>query len=213
MKYLALAALAATTTLGGVAVAAQKSAPLKADVNGDGAISRAEFIARADARFARLDTDRNGTLSGAEHRFGHRIHGKRARFMGAQDMPDGQPGAGRGAMLQRFDADRDGKLSRAEFAAQANQRWSRLDANGNGKIDEDERRGRGMAALTDRASFDKQTEARFARVDANGDGFIDAAEAQAIARGMRAGPRADRRAAPGAKSDPIITTAPTPSDD
>lgn len=40
----------------------------QADANGDGAITRAEFDAAIAARFARMDTDGNGTVTAEEHR-------------------------------------------------------------------------------------------------------------------------------------------------
>lgn len=49
-------------------------------------------------------------------------------------------------MLKRADTDGDGKISRAEYLAQADKRFARIDANGDGQITKDE-----LAAWTDRA--------------------------------------------------------------
>ena len=61
MRKLLFAAALAGTAIGGVAIAGQAGpgaggGMMRADTDGDGRISRAEFLARADARFARLDT-------------------------------------------------------------------------------------------------------------------------------------------------------------
>jgi Ca2+-binding EF-hand superfamily protein len=151
MKYLVAAAVAVGTIVSGVAASAQQSSTrLRADANGDGAVSRTEFVARAEARFARLDTDRNGTLSRDERRAGRPDRGRRMA-----------------GMIQRLDKDGDGKLSRAEFAAGAERRWSRMSA-------------RSGAAAPDRASFDQRIADRFSRLDRNGDGFVDQAELAAM---------------------------------
>lgn len=198
--YLIAAALMGATAIGGFAYATQAPTtapalkPLKGDTNGDGQISRAEFMARAQARFATLDVDKNGAISREERRD---ARSDRGHGHGKRD----------GGMLRRLDTDKDGRISRAEFAAQAATRFARMDANRDGTIDKTEMAamagprggmarggGRGMArgdadgkgALT-RAEFDRQSNARFARIDANGDGFIDAAERAAIGDAMRQG--------------------------
>ncbi len=51
----------------------------------------------------------------------------------AQDAP---PPGGRGMM--RADADGDGTITRAEFVAQATQRFDRMDVNRDGKLDKTE---------------------------------------------------------------------------
>lgn len=83
---------------------------MRADSNGDGAISRAEATALADQRFAMMDTNKDGTLT-ADERTG--------------------PGA---RMLERADRDGDGKVTKAEYDAAALQRFTRMDANGDGTI-------------------------------------------------------------------------------
>lgn len=108
----------------------------RADADGDGKVSRDEFIkARTTAleqAFARMDTDGDGKLDEKEVEAG----AAQARAMapagrGGFRRPDGErpqrPGAdrpqrpGAGAMaeqgFERMDADGDGKLSKEEFAA------------------------------------------------------------------------------------------------
>jgi len=141
MKKLFLAAALAGTMLGGAAIAGQDApAPqgrgggmmMRADTNGDGTISRAEFTAQAEARFARMDKNGDG-------------------FITADEM-SGRGGRGPGGGLMAADTNGDGKISRAEFMAQTNDRFAKLDSNGDGQISGDEmrammermREGRGM---------------------------------------------------------------------
>jgi len=75
-----------------------------------------------------------------------------------------------GPEAQRFDADRDGKLSPEEAKAmreeRAKERLRRIDTNGDGKISQPERKA---AADADRARRAKEA-------DTDGDGVISAAE-------------------------------------
>jgi hypothetical protein len=48
---------------------------------------------------------------------------------------DGPPPSLGGRMLERLDADGDGKITRAEFDAEAAQRFARMDRNGDGVVD------------------------------------------------------------------------------
>ncbi|MEO6214536.1 MAG: hypothetical protein ABIO86_00780, partial [Sphingomonas sp.] len=125
MKKLFLAAALAGTMLGGAAIASQDAPQgrgggmmMRADTSGDGNISRAEFTARAEARFARMDKNGDG-------------------FVTADEM-SGRGGRGRGGGLMSADTDQDGKISRAEFMAQSTERFVKLDANGDGHISGDE---------------------------------------------------------------------------
>lgn len=191
-RKLLLAALA-VTAMGGAAIAADTMmaprGPMQADANKDGVVSRAEFFAAAETRFAkldangdrklsgeevkghggrmlrlgadrdgtisfeevaaatsarftRLDTDKDGKLTGAELKpIGGRMH----RFRAGQDDGPGMTG-GRGwrrgemgaMMLKRTDTDNDGRISRAEMRAQADERFDRMDANKDGFIDASE---------------------------------------------------------------------------
>lgn len=128
----------------------------KADANGDGFVTKAEMDAaratmkeksaerreeRREQRFAKLDTDKDGTLSKAEYsvrperkdgdRKGmHRGHGKHG-------MRHGGPMGG-GMWFERADANKDGKVSLAEASAGALAMFDRVDTNKDGTISPEE---------------------------------------------------------------------------
>lgn len=113
----------------------------RADLDGDGIVTEAEFIERAqdaptpEERFAKRDRNGDGVLTQDEMRRGH--DGKRS-------------GKHRGkGMRERFnttDTDGDGRLSEAEFLARADDRpspsdlFAKMDANGDGELTSDEMR-------------------------------------------------------------------------
>lgn len=186
---------------------AQQPRPMRyGDTDGDGVVTRAEFLADAAKRFDAMDANRDGKLT-AEERKAARAK-MRADYPQRPGMgpagpggdkatgpavpPSGAPGAGgRGAgglggggMLALLDANADGKLSRAEFGAP----FERLDANRDGVLDEAEIKaapqGGGrlarMAANNGGKVTRAQYDAPFSRIDANGDGVLDASEMQAV---------------------------------
>lgn len=92
-----------------------------ADTNADGLISRTEAAAlpRIAERFDAIDANRDGQVSFEELRaFRHQ--------------------ARREGFLARLDADKDGKVSKAEALAKAAERFERVDANKDGFITPDE---------------------------------------------------------------------------
>lgn len=143
MKTMILGAVAALT-FGGIAFAQQ---PTQAQM---GDITRTAAIADAERRFAALDTNRNGQLEAAEmqqlmeQRRAERrqqmeqrlsrmsdedraaFEQRRAKRGGAEGARQGGPGLGRGA-------DR-GPVTLAQYRAQAEQRFDRLDLDRNGVI-------------------------------------------------------------------------------
>jgi Ca2+-binding EF-hand superfamily protein len=160
---LSLAALASATLLTGTAVLAQPSpdtsltrsdaearaaqAFARLDANSDGALTPADRETFAREHFDAADTDNNGQLSFAEASAMHQQHremrgdrreerGARMERMGMERMR----GPMGGQMIEGADADNNGTVSQAEFAAHALARFDRADADSNGTISADERR-------------------------------------------------------------------------
>lgn len=133
-----------------------------ADADKDGKISKAEATAAAQARFARmdadkdgqltlkdreikrdqrledrfaaLDTDRNGQISKAEFTAGHEARADRRGGLGGKRW-GGRRHGGPGPMAE---ARKDGVVTQAEFLAGATQRFDKADANGDGFVTAEE---------------------------------------------------------------------------
>jgi hypothetical protein len=213
-KFLTATAIGAMLTAGvAVAMQTETALPPKAP------LTKAEMLARADARFDAADTNKDGQLSAAERQAGR--DKMRAGFEGRRG---GRGGGGMGErMLARVDTNGDGLISRAESRAAAEARFARIDADSDGAIEAGEGRGfrdgrrrgggrfgmrggRGvqgmrLAKMADvnkdgaisRAEYDAAAAQRFARMDANKDGKLDRAD-----RPQRMPPPA-QAPAPGAK--------------
>lgn len=93
----------------------------RADANNDGRITREEFLAGPTAMFERMDANHDGVLAGDE-RTHERGEGHRGRH---GDRPN-------------IDADNNGSISRAEFDAGSAAMFTRLDANRDGRVTQDE---------------------------------------------------------------------------
>ncbi len=132
MRPLFLAVSLLATAVSGGAIAGQlPPAPT------DAVLTRADALARADTRFAEIDTDRDGKISAVERdaipapRRGPVAEGAEGR--------GGHGGMGGARGIGRADTDRDGFVTRAEFAAQAAAMFDRQDLNKDGKVDAAER--------------------------------------------------------------------------
>jgi phage gpG-like protein len=121
--------------------------------------ARADVLAKANARFDRIDTDNDGMIDAAEmtaHR--EQMKERMAKAMAAREarMTDEQKatwrerraertgwaarGTGEGGnWLARMDTDNDGMISRDEFTAPALKRFDRADADGDGIVTPEER--------------------------------------------------------------------------
>jgi hypothetical protein len=95
-----------------------------ADANGDGVITRAEFVAARAANFGKYDRNSDGFIDSAD--FPKRI---RAR---------NQVGERIDGLIARLDGDRDGRVSRAEFVDGPTAIFDRVDANHDGELSRDE---------------------------------------------------------------------------
>ncbi|MEM1045163.1 MAG: EF-hand domain-containing protein [Pseudomonadota bacterium] len=127
-KLRVISASAAVLILFGAPVVAQSGAGDRRseafdrlDSDKDGAVSVEEFIA-GNRRFARFDLNADGTVS--EDEIDAAIAERMRRF--------------KDRMLARLDGDGDRSVSRAEYDEQRRERFSRLDANGDGRIERTE---------------------------------------------------------------------------
>lgn len=82
------------------------------------------------------------------------------------------------AMFERLDADKDGKITKAEMSAGRERMFKRLDRNRDGVIDETEiERARRM--IEDRAAgAEARLSGQWSSMDSDGDGRVSAAEFQ-----------------------------------
>lgn len=139
--WLAAAAAFGSTMIGGLAAAqtVPDAAPppvraggmmARVDANGDGVITRDEYLAGVDQRFDRLDLNHDGVLTPDEQPVrGHGWRGDAAPPPPAADgssPPPPSPEAARRPM------------TRDEFRAGALRRFDRMDANHDGRIDQAE---------------------------------------------------------------------------
>lgn len=122
--------------------------------------TRAQALARADERFDRLDTNKDGKLSPDELMAARGPRGDMPPPPpppppGAEGAPPpaegappppppsddrrGMPGRFGQRMFARLDTNGDGFISQDEYRAMAGERFDRIDTNHDGKIDADER--------------------------------------------------------------------------
>ncbi|BBD99888.1 calcium-binding protein [Sphingobium amiense] len=147
---------------------------MQADANKDGRISKAEMTAALEARFARMDIDRDGQLTPKDRDL------KRQERLGAR--------------FAQMDTDGNGQISKAEFTAAHEARAEKRGAGGTQghKWRGGPRRDPGMAGPAGRdravtkADFIARGMTMFDRADANKDGFVTADEMKAAHQAMRA---------------------------
>ena len=83
-------------------------------------------------------------------------------------------------MADKLDTNKDGLIQFSEFADHANQKFTRMDANGDGVVNQDERKA------FHEAKRDEHLTKRFARLDANDDGLVSPSEYKNAADERRA---------------------------
>jgi Ca2+-binding EF-hand superfamily protein len=93
----------------------------RVDTDEDGKISKAEFDAEGSKLFAKLDDNGDGKIA-------------------QNEMPQRHWARFGGSMFDRMDADKDGKVTKAEFEAAGDKMFQRMDKNGDGIIEKDEMR-------------------------------------------------------------------------
>ncbi len=162
MKKSVLTALAVSVAVGGLGLATMASANPRGgkmpsfetfDTNADNVITQAEIEANGAARFAQSDANGDGYLDAyelkakmMEQRDGRRGGGERGHGQDGGKAGQGNPELMRAQqgermdlavkhLLQRADADGDGKLSMEESRPpQAGRLFERIDADGNGEV-------------------------------------------------------------------------------
>jgi hypothetical protein len=179
MRYLSLIGAVSVITLAAAAFALPGDKPSKMDIDGNGAVSKAEAMTAADTMFARMDENKDGQLSAAD-----REAGMKARF-------------------QEMDADKNGSVTEAEFLAAHQQRMEERQAKGErhhgphrGKHGGRGGPGGGMAMLkaadtngdmaVTKAEFQTAAETRFSKADSDKNGSLSAEEQKAARKAMRA---------------------------
>ncbi len=107
------------------------------DPMGDATVARTEAEAKAGASFDAADADKDGFLSPAE--MATAMPGRGPRPAGAPPRAPRPEGAGQRGPGGMMDADKDGKVSKAEFIAGTLNRFDRMDANKDGQLTKAER--------------------------------------------------------------------------
>jgi len=122
------------------------------DANSDGVLNEADREARQRQMFDKLDADGNGSIEFTEFTEGREksreMRAERVGEDGARHGRRGRGGRGMGErMMTSADSDGDGAVSQAEFTTALLARFDAADANGDGEISGDERRGPGKRGM------------------------------------------------------------------
>ncbi len=178
LSLVTLAAVAATVT-SGLAFAqppGRGPAPfglLEFDANADGRLTRGELETAQRTRFNAIDANRDGVATRDEFRAYHEAQGEARRA----DMLK--------ARFEKLDADGNGQISSAEFAARPDRDAPRGAPGRDGRPGRHKAPRRGdMAADADRPvsfeTFSARGVEAFTRADSNKDGVVTIAELQAL---------------------------------
>jgi Ca2+-binding EF-hand superfamily protein len=114
----------------------------RADKNGDGFVSRVEFNASRAVMFARLDSSGDGSITQEEVDVARKAfrerHGNTAGKPPVdQNHAHNKPHKGH-RFFERIDANGDGRVGGAEFAAAGDRVFAKLDSNGDGQLTKEE---------------------------------------------------------------------------
>lgn len=122
------AILAAVLALAAGAALAQGAPGARADTNGDGKVTLAEFKAARVGMMLRSDANHDGKVSKAE------LEAGMAAMRGAGGGAPKGPGGGGGMMFAMMDGNKDGFLTRPEIEKMVERRFQRIDVNGDGSL-------------------------------------------------------------------------------
>ena len=184
-----IAAAGLAVVLAGAAQAQPAQTRRGPDTDGDRRVSLAEMQVRHAERFARLDLNRDGSVTRAEAQQARvQIRAQRQERRAERQQNRAQRQQNRGPrieqMFARRDADRDGFLTQAELGQRGAQRLARLDADRDGRLSRAELQAPRQGASPARARNGRggQGGGMFARLDANRDGALSRAEFDAQLR-------------------------------
>lgn len=171
----------------------------KADLNGDGTVTKAEFITHAEKKFAKADLDFDGVWSASERktmRDSRRKERMNRRFAKLDQNSDGviskaeleaaeqkrsdRRDLRRSKQLKKFDTDGDGIISQTEKEAAKEKRRiiraQRREIRKNNKRLKRVRLDSNSDGLISQTEFIAHADALFTRMDANGDGVLTKGE-------------------------------------
>jgi Ca2+-binding EF-hand superfamily protein len=188
------------TLLLAASLAAQDEGDLfsKLDKNKDGFVTADEVQESQKALFERLvrnaDKDGDKKLSKEEFQAGLKPDEAPKQPLAGGQPPGGRPGAGQfnpQEIFNRFDANKDGKLSKDELPPRLQENFARLDANGDGFLSQEEFAraagpGQRPPGAPGGAPNRAELEALFDRTDSNSDGKLTKDEIPEERQGMRA---------------------------
>ncbi len=104
------------------------------DANGDGAIGEDEAAAMADRMFQHLDENNDGTVDKAEFTTPQHRGGGMRSWLGLGTDEAAAVQKVREEKFVALDADKDGKLTKAEFFAEAKAKLAAADTDKDGKV-------------------------------------------------------------------------------
>ena len=171
------------------------AAPAAAQSSVDVPTTRAEISAQLDARFGRLDSDKDGAVTkaeltqaqrGAEQRVSTQLAQNLAKEFTARDgnkdgaltsaeLAAGNTATNTAELFKKVDADKDGKVSRAEYLAPS--RSVKATADPDAIIKNFDRNGDSKIAL---AEYKAAPLASFDAADANKDGTVSPDEKKRV---------------------------------
>jgi EF hand len=102
----------------------EKMTRMNVEGGGDGQISAAEHAAGADKRFEMMDADKDGKVTAGEI---DASHGAESAAWAKHQMSSVDK-------IRKLDSDRDGALTRAEYADGSQKMFRKLDVDGDGNL-------------------------------------------------------------------------------